>query len=165
MKLNKLIKLIINNDNYLYNLKNFLNKENENMYENDFLKIISDWSYQSVKWIVDLFYDKLIENEKDNEKDKGLKLTIEGILFKDEMFEKYYIFYNNFGNINDNYLNKEKKFFDYLGKYNNNILELLYKITTISKSYLCEIMDENLINQLDKDIEKEVEYIDYNIEI
>ena len=165
MKLNKLIKLIINNDNYLYNLKNFLNKENENMYENDFLKIISDWSYQSVKWIVDLFYDKLIENEKDNEKDKGLKLTIEGILFKDEMFEKYYIFYNNFGNINDNYLNKEKKFFDYLGKYNNNILELLYKITTISKSYLCEIMDENLSKQLGKDIDKEVEYIDYNIEI
>ena len=161
MKLNHLIKIIINNGNYLYNLKQFLNKENDNMFEIDYLKIISDWSYQSVKWIVDLFYDKLIENEND----LGLNLTNEGILFNDEMFEQYYILSNNFGNNNDNYLNKEKKFFDYLGKYNNNILKLLYKITTISKSYLREIMDENLNKQLEKDIEQDVEYIDYYIDI
>ena len=161
MKLNHLIKIIINNGNYLYNLKLFLNKENDNMFEIDYLKIISDWSYQSVKWIVDLFYDKLIENEND----LGLNLTNEGILFNDEMFEQYYILSNNFGNNNDNFLNKEKKFFDYLGKYNNNILKLLYKITTISKSYLREIMDENLNKQLEKDIEQDVEYIDYYIDI
>jgi len=94
-----------------------------------------------------------------------LNLTNEGILFNDEMFEQYYILSNNFGNNNDNYLNKEKKFFDYLGKYNNNILKLLYKITTISKSYLREIMDENLNKQLEKDIEQDVEYIDYYIDI
>jgi hypothetical protein len=38
-------------------------------------------------------------------------------------------------------------------------------MTTISKSYLSEIMDENLKINLDEDIKKGVEYIDYYIDI
>jgi hypothetical protein len=161
LKLNQLIKFIINNNNYLNNLQNFLNNENENMFEIDYLKIISDWSYQTVKWIVDLFYDKIIENKNDF----GLQLTNEGILFNNNMFENYFILCNNFGNFYEDYLNKEKKFFDFLGKHKSELLKLLYKMTTISKSYLSEIMDENLKINLDEDIKKGVEYIDYYIDI
>lgn len=159
--LNKFIKIIITNEIFFnYNL-NYYGEESKNEYR----KLLGDWSFQSIKWICDIFNMGLIDR---NNYDSLNYVLNEVILNKDDL-NKFYL--ENEFNVNniftkDNILeNKEKKLFEIMSKeQQQKVVELLYQMAKINKPYLDEVLDDELDKKLIQENKMVIQELDFDFE-
>ena len=159
--LNKLIKIIIGNEILFNYSMNYYGEETKN----EFKKLLGDWAFQGIKWVVDIFTMGIIDrNEYDS-----LNSIFDQVIYSKDMMEKYYLmsgFYGNDTNNTDDVIQKkEKKLFDIMDDdEKQKVIGYLYIMTKINKPYLNEIFDNELAKNLNEDKNRIIQELDFDFD-
>ena len=142
--LSEFIKKIIDN-NYFYNFS--LNYFGENT-KNDFKKLLRDWTFQSIKWICDIYKMGIIDKNKYD----SLHNVLNNLIYDKNKIDDYYsknglsgadiISKENF---------KEKKIFEIMNDIQRQkVVEIIYYMAKINRNYLEETFDEIFVEELNE---------------
>ena len=141
--LNKFMRKIIENEYFFNYSANYFGEDTKN----DFIKLIGDWIFQSIKWSCDIFKMGIIDKNKND----SLSNILNNIIYGKDDLDKYY--YENGILSNDiiNEKNKEKKIFEIMNEIQKQkIVEMMYYMAKINRNYLEETFDEKFFNELNE---------------
>ena len=138
------IKKIIEKD-YLYNFS--LNYFGENT-KDDFIKLLGDWTFQSIKWICDIYKMGIIDKNKND----SLNNVLNNLIYDKEIIDDYYL---KNGILADDIINKnilkEKKIFEIMNDVQRQkVVEIMYYMAKINRDYLEETFDEMFVEKLNE---------------
>ena len=138
------IKKIIDKD-YLYNFS--LNYFGENT-KDDFIKLLGDWTFQSIKWICDIYKMGIIDKNKND----SLNNVLNNLIYDKEIIDDYYL---KNGILADDIINKnilkEKKIFEIMNDVQRQkVVEIMYYMAKINRNYLEETFDEMFVEKLNE---------------
>jgi hypothetical protein len=138
------IKKIIDKD-YLYNFS--LNYFGENT-KDDFIKLLGDWTFQSIKWICDIYKMGIIDKNKND----SLNNVLNNLIYDKEIIDDYYL---KNGILADDIINKnilkEKKIFEIMNEaQRQKVVEIMYYMAKINRNYLEETFDEMFVEKLNE---------------
>lgn len=141
--LNKFMRKIIENEYFFNYSANYFGEDTKN----DFIKLIGDWIFQSIKWSCDIFKMGIIDKNKND----SLSNILNNIIYGKDDLDKYYfengILSNDIINEND----KEKKIFEIMNEIQKQkIVEMMYYMAKINRNYLEETFDEKFFNELNE---------------
>ena len=142
--LSEFIKKIIDN-NYFYNFS--LNYFGENT-KNDFKKLLRDWTFQSIKWICDIYKMGIIDKNKYD----SLHNVLNNLIYDKNKIDDYY---NKDGLLDADIISKEnlkeKKIFDIMNDIQRQkVVEIIYYMAKINRNYLEETFDEIFVEELNE---------------
>ena len=142
--LSEFIKKIIDN-NYFYNFS--LNYFGENT-KNDFKKLLGDWTFQSIKWICDIYKMGIIDKNKYD----SLHNVLNNLIYDKNKIDDYY---TKDGLLDADIISKEnlkeKKNFEIMnGIQRQKVVEIIYYMAKINRNYLEETFDEIFVEELNE---------------
>ena len=134
------IKKIVENE-YFFNFSiNYFGEDTKK----DFIKLIGDWSFQSIKFIYDIFKFGFVDKNKND----SLICILKAVLYNNKIIDENL----NKVNISDIIINKDKneiKIFEILNQVQKQkIVEMIYYMTKINKNYLEETFDDKFVKEL-----------------
>ena len=153
--LSEFIKKIIDN-NYYYNFS--LNYFGENT-KNDFKKLLRDWTFQSIKWICDIYKMGIIDKNKYD----SLHNVLNNLIYDKNKIDDYY---TKDGLLDADIISKEnlkeKKIFEIMNDIQRQkVVEIIYYMAKINRNYLEETFDEIFeeeLNEKNKAIIQDLEF-------
>ena len=142
--LSEFIKKIIDN-NYFYNFS--LNYFGENT-KNDFKKLLGDWTFQSIKWICDIYKMGIIDKNKYD----SLHNVLNNLIYDKNKIDDYY---TKDGLLDADIISKEnlkeKKIFEIMNDIQRQkVVEIIYYMAKINRNYLKETFDEIFVEELNE---------------
>ena len=143
--LNKFIKKILENEYFFNFVFNYFGEDTKD----DFIKLIGDWTFQSIKWVYDIFKLGLVDRNKND----SLNCLLNFMMYDKEHIDEYYL---KNGILAKDIINeenkKEKKIFEIMNEIQKQkIVEMMYYMAKINRNYLEETFDENFLKELNKE--------------
>ena len=140
--LNEFIKKIIKNEYFFNYAINYFGEDTKN----DYIRLIGDWTFQSIKWIYDIYKIGIADKSKND----SLHNILNNMLYDKDNIDKHYsssgILANNI--INDGNL-KDIKIFEIMNEIQKQkVIEMIYYMAKINRNYLEETFDENFVKEL-----------------
>ena len=153
--LNRFIKKIIENEYFFSYTLNYFGENTKN----DFFKLIGDWTFQSIKWICDIFKMGLIDKNKND----SLNYILNNMMYDKKIFDKHY--FSN-GLLAENLINendKEKKIYEIMSNIQKQkVVEMIYYMTKINKNYLEETFDDKFRKKLEEENELIIQDLEFD---
>ena len=153
--LNRFIKKIIENEYFFSYTLNYFGENTKN----DFFKLMGDWTFQSIKWICDIFKMGLIDKNKND----SLNNILNNMMYDKENFDKHY--FSN-GLLAENLINendKEKKIYEIMSNIQKQkVVEMIYYMTKINKNYLEETFDDKFRKKLEEENELIIQDLEFD---
>ena len=143
--LNKFIKKILENEYFFNFVFNYFGEDTKD----DFIKLIGDWTFQSIKWVYDIFKLGLVDRNKND----SLNCLLNFMMYDKEHIDEYYLKNGILAKdiINEENM-KEKKIFEIMNEIQKQkIVEMMYYMAKINRNYLEETFDENFLKELNKE--------------
>ena len=143
--LNKFIKKILENEYFFNFVFNYFGEDTKD----DFIKLIGDWTFQSIKWVCDIFKLGLVDRNKND----SLNCLLNFMMYDKEHIDEYYLKNGILAKdiINEENM-KEKKIFEIMNEIQKQkIVEMMYYMAKINRNYLEETFDENFLKELNKE--------------
>ena len=143
--LNKFIKKILENEYFFNFVFNYFGEDTKD----DFIKLIGDWTFQSIKWVCDIFKLGLVDRNKND----SLNCLLNFMMYDKEHIDEYYLKNGILAKdiINEENM-KEKKIFEIMNVIQKQkIVEMMYYMAKINRNYLEETFDENFLKELNKE--------------
>ena len=143
--LNKFIKKILENEYFFNFVFNYFGEGTKD----DFIKLIGDWTFQSIKWVYDIFKLGLVDRNKND----SLNCLLNFMMYDKEHIDEYYLKNGILAKdiINEENM-KEKKIFEIMNEIQKQkIVEMMYYMAKINRNYLEETFDENFLKELNKE--------------
>lgn len=141
-RINLITKTILFNDPIV----KFMNEKFLVGFFGDVEKIISDWTYQPSKWVVELCERGVLEESTISLTD----FVFNGVMNGDLKYANKYLLERNF-----EYSKKEIVYYKVLMKYHQEgVLDLVYRIIKLNKMMIKEIHDEETYKELCDDIDE-----------
>ena len=143
--LNRFMRKIIENEYFFNYSANYFGEDTKN----DFIKLIGDWIFQSIKWSCDIFKIGIIDRNKND----SLNNILNNIIYGKDDLDKYYFENGILSNdiINENDKDKEKKIFEIMNEIQKQkIVEMMYYVAKINRNYLEETFDEKFMKELNE---------------
>ena len=141
--LNKFMRKIIENEYFFNYSANYFGED----IKNDFIKLIGDWIFQSIKWTCDIFKMGIIDKNKND----SLNNILNNIIYGKGDLDQYY---SENGILSDDRINendKEKKIFEIMNEIQKQkIVEMMYYMAKINRNYLEETFDEKFVKELNE---------------
>ena len=160
--LNKFIKIIIGNEIlYKYTLSYYGEDTS-----NEYIKLLGDWAFQTIKWTCDVFNLGIIDKNRYD----SLKVILDEIIYDKDMMSQYYLM-NGFINNNNNVLldldnaiyNREKKLVDIMDDaQRQKVVDCVYQMAKINGPFLKECLDEELAIKLNE--KKIIQELDFDFD-
>ena len=142
--LNEIIKKIIKKQQFFNFLINYYGENTKN----DFIKLLADWYFQSVKWTCDIFQKGIIDKNKND----SLKYLYHNLIEDFDIINNNYNENGILGDNLDNDNNKENKIYEILNEIQKQkIVEMMYYMTKINRNFLEETFDEKFIKELNEE--------------
>ena len=141
--LNKFIKKIIQNELFYNYTVNYFGEDTKN----DFIKLIGDWAFQSIKWVCDIFKMGLVDRTKND----SLHNIYNNMIYDKEIIDANYFLKGVLANddIINNENRREKIIFEIMNKaQRQKIVEMIYYMAKINRNYLKETFDDKFIKEL-----------------
>ena len=153
--LNRFVKKIIENEYFFSYILNYFGENTKN----DFIKLMGDWTFQSVKWICDIFKMGLIDKNKND----SLNNILNNIIYDKEILDKHYL---SNGLLADDLINendKEKKIYEIMDNaQKQKIVEMIYYMTKINRNYLEETFDDKFKKKLKEENELIIQDLEFD---
>ena len=153
--LNRFIKKIIENEYFFSYILNYFGENTKN----DFIKLMGDWTFQSIKWICDIFKMGLIDKNKND----SLNNILNNIIYDKEILDKHYL---SNGLLADDLINendKEKKIYEIMDNaQKQKIVEMIYYMTKINRNYLEETFDDKFKKKLKEENELIIQDLEFD---
>ena len=143
--LNKFIKKILENEYFFNFVFNYFGEDTKD----DFIKLIGDWTFQSIKWVYDIFKLGLVDRNKND----SLNCLLNFMMYDKAHIDEYYLKNGILAKdiINEENM-KEKKIFEIMNEIQKQkIVEMMYYMAKINRNYLEETFDENFLKELNKE--------------
>ena len=143
--LNKFIKKILENEYFFNFVFNYFGEDTKD----DFIKLIGDWTFQSIKWVCDIFKLGLVDRNKND----SLNCLLNFMMYDKTHIDEYYLKNGILAKdiINEENM-KEKKIFEIMNEIQKQkIVEMMYYMAKINRNYLEETFDENFLKELNKE--------------
>ena len=142
--LNEIIKKIIKKQQFFNFLINYYGENTKN----DFIKLLADWYFQSVKWTCDIFQKGIIDKNKND----SLKYLYHNLIEDFDIINNHFNENGILGDNLDNDNNKENKIYEILNEIQKQkIVEMMYYMTKINRNFLEETFDEKFIKELNEE--------------
>ena len=140
--LSEFIKKIIENDNFFNYSINYFGENTKN----DFVKLLGDWIFQSIKWICDIYKMGIIDKNKND----SLHNILINLIYDKEIIDDYY--YKN-GILADDIIKKENakenKIFEIMNEVQRQkVVEMMYYMAKINRNYLEQTFDDKFLIEL-----------------
>ena len=143
--LNEFIKKIIKNEYFFNYAINYFGEDTKN----DYIRLIGDWTFQSIKWIYDIYKMGIVDKSKND----SLHNILNNMLYDKDNVDKYYLSSGILANkiINDGNL-KDIKIFEIINEIQKQkVIEMIYYMAKINRNYLEETFDENFVKELNNE--------------
>ena len=160
--LNKFIKIIIGNE-FLYNYT--LNYYGEDT-KKEYLQLLGDWAFQTIKWTCDVFNLGIIDKNKYD----SLKYILDEFLYDKDMMSQYYLMNglntsNNAYNSGNMIQNREKKLADIMDDaQRQKVVDCIYQMAKINQPYLKECLDAELTKKLNDKKTQVIQELDFDFD-
>jgi hypothetical protein len=161
--LNKFIKIIIGNE-ILYNYT--LNYYGEDT-KKEYIKLLGDWAFQTIKWMCDVFNLGIIDKNKYD----SLKYILDEFLYDKNMMNQYYLM-NGFNTSNNAYdsdnmiQNRERKLADIMDdSQRQKVVDCIYQMAKINQPYLKECLDAELTKKLNDKKTQVLQELDFDFDL
>jgi hypothetical protein len=138
--LNRFIKKILENEYFFSYTLNYFGENTKN----DFIKLIGDWTFQSIKWTCDVYKMGLVDRNKNN----SLNQILDNMIYDKEILDKHYL---SNGLLAEDIINedKEQKIYEIMSQIQKQkVVEMVYYMTKINRNYLEETFDEKFVKKL-----------------
>ena len=138
--LNRFIKKILENEYFFSYTLNYFGENTKN----DFIKLIGDWAFQSIKWTCDVYKMGLVDRNKNN----SLNHILDNMIYDKEIIDKHYL---SNGLLAEDIINeeKEKKIYEMMSQIQKQkVVEMVYYMAKINRDYLEETFDDKFVKKL-----------------
>ena len=148
------IKKVIDNEYFFnYSIKYF-----DEDTKKDFIKLIGDWSFQSIKFIYDIYKLGFVDKNKND----SLICVLKTLLYDNKIIDDNL----NNRNLSDIIINNgrnEIKIFEILNEIQKQkVMETIYYMTKINKNYLEETFDDKFVEELEQKNNNIIQELEFN---